>query len=185
MKHADSRPPKRSSGLVVFPWHEDDSAEIVPQQASSSPLFFSSIRTRLTSSLHRRIGRSSISTLPRFLENVTAQISVNMGDRNVHSGNTIGSFNKSIYKSAEDAHIRRWLSPLEPNNRHRGVRTERFDGIGDWVLETKKFREWRSSGGGADNAILFCSGNPGVGKTYLRQGAEFFEKANSTNGHKI
>ena len=62
----------------------------------------------------------------------------------------------------------RWLSPLEPNNRHQGVRTDQFDGVGDWFLETREFREWRSSEVGAEKAILFCSGNPGVGKTYLR-----------------
>jgi len=96
------------------------------------------------------------------------QISVNMGDRNFHSGHITDSFNKIKYESDEDAHIRRWLSPLEPINRHQGVRAERFGGIGDWALETKEFREWRSSGDRADKAVLFCPGNPGVGKTYLR-----------------
>jgi len=70
--------------------------------------------------------------------------------------------------SDDDVRIMRWLSPLEPNIRHQGVRTERFDSIGDWFLETREFREWRDSEGGADKAVLFCSGNPGVGKTYLR-----------------
>jgi len=99
-----------------------------------------------------------------------AQISysVSMGDQNAHSGNIIGSFNYNIYKSDEDAQIMRWLSPLEPSNRHQGVRTDRFDGVGDWFLETGEFREWRRGEGGADGAVLFCSGNPGVGKTYLR-----------------
>jgi len=97
-----------------------------------------------------------------------AQISINMGDGNVRSGNITGSFNSSFYMSDEDAHIMRWLSPLEPNNRHQGVRTDRFHGVGDWFLETSEFREWRGSEGGADKAVLFCSGNPGVGKTYLR-----------------
>ena len=97
-----------------------------------------------------------------------AQISVNMGDGNIQSGNITGSFNNTFYKSDEDAEILRWLSPLEPNNRHQGVRTERLDGVGDWFLETSEFREWRGSEGGADKAVLFCSGNPGVGKTYLR-----------------
>jgi len=69
--------------------------------------------------------------------------------------------------SDEDAQIMRWLSPLEPNSRHQGVRTERLGGIGDWFLETKEFCEW-SSEDGTDKAVLFCSGNPGVGKTYLR-----------------
>jgi len=90
-----------------------------------------------------------------------------MGDGNVHCGNITGSFNR-FCNSDEDAQIMCWLSPLEPNNRHQGVRTDRFDGVGDWFLETSEFREWRGSDGGADKAVLFCSGNPGVGKTYLR-----------------
>jgi len=98
----------------------------------------------------------------------THMLSVSMGDRNDNSGNITGSFNSNFYNSDEDAQIMRWLSPLEPNDRHQAVRTERFDGIGDWVLETSEFREWRDGEGGADKAVLFCSGNPGVGKTYLR-----------------
>src|SRR5437879_11206031 len=93
--------------------------------------------------------------------------SIRVGDGNTHSGN-ITNINKNVYKSDEDAQIMRWLSPLEPNNRHQGVRSERFDGVGDWLLETSEFREWRGSEGGAEKAVLFCSGNPGVGKTYLR-----------------
>ena len=62
----------------------------------------------------------------------------------------------------------RWLSPLEPDNRHHSVSVERFDGVGDWLLATSEFQEWRNGEGGADEAVLFCSGNPGVGKTYLR-----------------
>ena len=91
-----------------------------------------------------------------------------IGDGNTGCSNIIGSFNNIIYKSDEDAQILRWLSPLEPTNRHQGVRTDRLDGVGDWFLETSEFREWRGNEGGADKAVLFCSGNPGVGKTYLR-----------------
>ena len=99
-----------------------------------------------------------------------AQIShsVSIGDSNVHSGNIIGSFNTTFYGTDEDKQIMGWLSPMEPNKRHQGVRTDRFDGVGDWLLETSEFQEWRSGGGEADRAVLFCSGNPGVGKTYLR-----------------
>ena len=104
----------------------------------------------------------------------THMLSVNMGDGNIHSGNITSSFNnlnsfKSyVYKSDKDAEIMRWLSPLEPNDRHQSVRTERFGGVGGWLLEVHEFREWRSDEGAAENAVLFCSGNPGVGKTYLR-----------------
>jgi len=93
-------------------------------------------------------------------------LSVTKGDCNVQSGNITSSFN--TYTSDEDSQIMHWLSPLEPNKRHQGVRIDRFDGVGDWLLETGEFREWRGSEGGADKAVLFCSGNPGVGKTYLR-----------------
>jgi len=92
--------------------------------------------------------------------------SASFGNGNANCGNITSSSN--IYMSDDNARIMRWLSPLEPNIRHQGVRTERFDGIGDWFLETSEFREWRDSEGGADKAVLFCSGNPGVGKTYLR-----------------
>jgi len=98
----------------------------------------------------------------------THTLSVNMGDGNLHSGNITSSFNSYVYKTDEDAEIMRWLSPLDPSNRHQGVSTERLDGVGNWLLETNEFREWRNSEGAADNVILFCSGNPGVGKTYLR-----------------
>jgi len=96
-----------------------------------------------------------------------AQISLNFGDGNTRCGNIDNSLN-NFYISDEDAPIMRWLSPLEPSNRHQGVRTERFDGVGNWLLETSELREWRYSEGGADSGVLFCSGNPGVGKTYLR-----------------
>jgi len=90
--------------------------------------------------------------------------SVSFGDGNSNCGNISNTF----HISGKDAPIMRWLSPLEPNNRHQGVRTERFDGVGNWLLEMTEFREWRYNEGGADKAVLFCSGNPGVGKTYLR-----------------
>ena len=90
------------------------------------------------------------------------------GDGNANCGNIANSFNTTIYKSDEDAQIMRWLSPLEPDNRHHDVCTKRFQGVGDWLLETSEFREWRGGSGGDDQAVLFCFGNPGAGKTYLR-----------------
>lgn len=101
--------------------------------------------------------------------------SISIRDGNSYCGNIIGSFN-TVYKSNEDVEIMRWLSPLEPGNRHQGVCTDRFAGVGDWLLETEEFREWKRSRGGADKAVLFCYGNPGVGKTYLRLVAGFLER---------
>ena len=102
----------------------------------------------------------------------TAHIrSIKLGNNNANSGNITASFNNTtVYNSDEEAKIMLWLSPLEPKDRHHGVRNDRFEGVGDWVLETSEFREWRDnvSEGAVDKAILFCSGHPGVGKTYLR-----------------
>ena len=95
---------------------------------------------------------------------------VTYGDGNSNCPNINNSYNTNtnIFQSDEDAEIMRWLSPLEPGNRHHGVRTNRFEGVGDWLLETSEFRRWRGDEGGADEAVLFCYGDPGVGKTYLR-----------------
>ena len=92
------------------------------------------------------------------MDQTSHKLSVRFGDSNVHSGNITGSFNTNT--SDEDAKIMDWLSPLEPNKRHQGVRTDRFDGVGDWLLETSEFQEWRGSEDGGDKAVLFCSGNP-------------------------
>ena len=94
-----------------------------------------------------------------------------IGDGNVNCNNVTNSHNSVTVNKViadENPEIMQWLSPLDPSGRHQDVRTDRVDGVGNWLLETDEFREWRSSEGGADNAILFCHGNPGVGKTYLR-----------------
>jgi len=102
--------------------------------------------------------------------------SMEFGDNNTNCGNTFGSYNTTttIYNSDEDAKIMRWLSPLEPDDRHHSLRTNRFEGVGNWLLETREWREWREGEGGPDRGILFCSGDPGVGKTHLRSVTRFF-----------
>ena len=91
---------------------------------------------------------------------------------NVDSYNVSNSYNNIVNVNKvgadEDLEIMRWLSPLDPRNRHQDVRTDRLDGVGNWLLETNEFREWRSDEGGVDKAVLFCYGSPGVGKTYIR-----------------
>ena len=93
---------------------------------------------------------------------------IDFGHGNVNCGNVDNSRHTNIYNSDEDAKFMSWLSPLEPNTRHQGLRNDRFEGVGNWLLETSEWREWRGSEGEADKAILFCSGDPGVGKTYVR-----------------
>jgi len=94
------------------------------------------------------------------------------GDSNVNNNNVTNSYNRIVNVNkviaGGIAEIMEWLSPLDPGGRHQDVRTHRLDGVGSWLLETNEFREWRSNEGGADKAVFFCHGDPGVGKTYLR-----------------
>jgi len=148
-------------------------SSVVTPQATPHRFFSSSAQRDSVNSPDTTTNYGTISAFHQHLgQNTMAQTththSVNIGDNNDRCGNIIGSFNNTFYKSDEDAQIMRWLSPLEPNNRHQSVRTSRFGGVGDWLLETSEFREWRGGEGEADRAVLFCSGNPGVGKTYLR-----------------
>jgi len=84
---------------------------------------------------------------------------------NINSFNTVNF----IAELDDEGHqILQWLSPLEPQKRHQGVRTDRLDGVGNWVLETTEFRKWRDGEDGCVEPVLFCYGNPGVGKTYVR-----------------
>ena len=84
---------------------------------------------------------------------------------NINCFNNVTHVNTVI--SDEDNQIREWLSPLKPNQRHQDVRAERFDGVGDWFLETSGFQKWGKGEDGSQERVLFCSGGPGVGKTYL------------------
>jgi len=77
----------------------------------------------------------------------------------------------NIFTVADDrSHILAWLSPLDPKLRHQDIRDRRVENIGEWLLETEEFRGWHagSEGGKSNNAVLFCYGDPGVGKTYIR-----------------
>ena len=84
---------------------------------------------------------------------------------NINSFNIV-NFNTEL--GDEGRQILQWLSPLEPQQRHQGVRTDRLDNVGTWVLETSEFRNWRGEEDGCVGPVLYCYGNPGVGKTYLR-----------------
>jgi len=83
--------------------------------------------------------------------------------------NSFDNMLNSVTEIDEEGHqILQWLSPVEPQIRHQGVRADRLDGVGNWVLETGEFIKWRDAKDGSVGPVLFCSGNPGVGKTYVR-----------------
>ena len=91
---------------------------------------------------------------------------------NVSCGNVASSYNDDFAVRVnktddEDNQIEQWLSPLEPQYRHKSVKADRVNGVGDWLLERNEFGDW-SGREGASQAVLFCYGDPGVGKTHLR-----------------
>ena len=90
----------------------------------------------------------------------------NSFNNNNNSFNNIVNFITGI--DDEGRQILQWLSPLEPQQRHQSVRTDRLYGVGSWVPETREFRKWREAEDGCVEQVLFCYGNPGVGKTYVR-----------------
>ena len=100
------------------------------------------------------------------------------GSGSVDCGHVTNSFNKTITLNNntitvsktedEDNQIKQWLSPLEPRHRHQSVQTNRVKGVGDWLFERREFREWSGSQGVSKPRVLFCYGDPGVGKTHIR-----------------
>ena len=80
------------------------------------------------------------------------------------------SVSNNVTLADDRSNILAWLSPLDPRSRHKDIQERRVESIGEWLLQTKEFRSWHagSMGDGSDNAVLFCYGDPGVGKTYIR-----------------
>jgi len=67
------------------------------------------------------------------------------------------------------AEILTWLSPLEPRIRHNYIRDHRVEHVGAWLLQTEEYRNWFDvHSGDPDGSVLFCYGDPGAGKTYVR-----------------
>jgi len=97
-----------------------------------------------------------------------------MGSQNHNTGsnNIINSGNvlNNISITDDRSEMLAWLSPLEPYIRHHDIQTRRVSDVGDWLLRTEEFRSWhRGDGDGrSQRATIFCPGNPGVGKTYIR-----------------
>ena len=106
--------------------------------------------------------------------------SFNRGDSNIHSSNITSSFNNIIDLSRpyEKPEILAWLSPLEPQIRHQELRSSRVNKVGDWLLQAQEYQNWLggSGEGDSDGSVLFCYGDPGVGKTYIRQERRYSRK---------
>ena len=68
------------------------------------------------------------------------------------------------------SNILAWLSLLDPMLHHQDIQGRRVENVGEWLLGTQEFRSWYAGSGGSesDNPVLFCDGDPGVGKTFIR-----------------
>ena len=105
--------------------------------------------------------------------NKESQMSGNTFNNSTNCQNTTNSYNtvSNSYTIADDrSQLLAWLSPLDPGLRHADIQERRVNNVGEWLMRTEGFRSWcRLSGEGeGDKAVLFCYGNPGVGKTFIR-----------------
>ena len=96
-----------------------------------------------------------------------------ISSHNNNSYNTTNSHNTVLNNCTiadDQPQILTWLSPLEPRLRHEDILGRRVENVGEWLLQTEEFINWcaGSGGGESDNAVLFCYGDPGAGKTYIR-----------------
>ena len=96
-------------------------------------------------------------------------------NRSSNCFNTTNSYTTNVlnnnYTIADDrSELLTWLSPLDPGLRHCDIQERRVNDVGEWLMGTEEFRRWcgLGGGGGRDKAVLFCYGNPGVGKTFIR-----------------
>ena len=80
----------------------------------------------------------------------------------------------NVRKNGRDADYRSqilaWLSPLEQRTQHQEIQERRVDDVGEWFTQTEEFRRWCGLDGESegDNPVMFCYGDLGVGKTFIR-----------------
>ena len=92
-----------------------------------------------------------------------------IGSCNVNSFNNFNNFTSFNTTIMDDRYqILQWLSPLEPQKRHQHLRGNRLEGVGQWIFQTNEFKRWDTREDGSSHSVLFCHGDPGVGKTHLR-----------------
>jgi len=103
---------------------------------------------------------------PTYEENMSQSFS-----HNINSLNNYTTVNVTNNFPVDDdrSNILVWLSPLDPKSRHEDIQGRRVENIGEWLLQTKGFRSWHAGNGRgeSDGKVLFCHGDPGVGKTYM------------------
>jgi len=97
------------------------------------------------------------------------QYTVNLSTTLSNNGNASAVWNSDTLTD-DRSQLLAWLSPLNPGLRHSDIQEQRANGVGEWLLETEEIRRWYagSERGEGESAVLFCQGDPGVGKTFIR-----------------
>ena len=67
---------------------------------------------------------------------------------------------------AEDQDFLGQISTLDFTSMQKEAYSKRYGGTGQWVLESLEFQTWFKSENG-QHSVLWCPGNPGVGKTVV------------------
>ncbi|KAL8696247.1 MAG: hypothetical protein Q9224_002895, partial [Gallowayella concinna] len=60
--------------------------------------------------------------------------------------------------------VRRWLSSVEPETDYAEAKNKRPMNLGEWLIENRKFKEWRVT---SSSSLLWLHGFAGTGKTGL------------------
>jgi len=91
---------------------------------------------------------------------------------NANCFNTTNSISvqNNLTFSDDRSQLLTWLSPLDPGLRHSDIQEHRVKDVGEWLIQSEEFRRWYGLGGEGegDKGVLFCYGDPGVGKTFIR-----------------
>ena len=122
------------------------------------------------SEFHQLIRYSSPFRLPLISWNSDSmEFSGITGSFNVNSLNgTVNNFHQIVHTITGDDKVLDWLSSLEPQKRHQHLRESRLGGVGQWIFQASEFQRWNTEEDGSAHSVLFCHGDPGVGKTHLR-----------------
>ena len=95
----------------------------------------------------------------------------------INNGNDCFNTKTSFYNACKNfsdaddrSQILAWLSPQEPNGQHREIQERRIDDVGEWLIQSEEFKRWCGLDGESEgnSPVLFCYGDPGVGKTFIR-----------------
>jgi len=98
-----------------------------------------------------------------------SQFTVNTSTESSNNGNAFGVQGSDTATDSR-SQLLTWLSPLSPGLQHWNIQERLVNHVGEWLLETEEFRRWYagSEGGEGESTVLFCYGDPGVGKTFIR-----------------